>query len=133
MAFSSPIGETPGMNFKATTREADGVTVIDLEGRVTLGEGSATLRALIRESLAKGRLKFLINLAGVNYIDSSGLGELVSGYRAVKARGGELKLMNLTKKVNDLLRVTKLYTVFDIHQDEAAAVASFRSEPPASA
>ena len=133
MVFSSPIGETPGMNFKATTHEANGVTVIDLEGRVTLGEGSATLRALIRESLSKGHVKVLINLAGVNYIDSSGLGELVSGYRAVKARGGELKLMNLTKKVNDLLRVTKLYTVFDIHQDEATAVASFRSEPSASA
>jgi anti-sigma B factor antagonist len=119
------------MDFKATTRETDGVTVIDLAGRVTLGEGSATLRTLIRESLGKGHSRILVNLAGVSYIDSSGLGELISGYRAVKARGGELKLTSLSKKVNDLLQVTKLYTVFDVHQDEAAAVASFRPAPPA--
>jgi anti-sigma B factor antagonist len=127
MVSSSPTGETSGMSFKANTHETNGVIVIDLEGRLTLGGGSATLRALIRDSLGKGHRRILINLAGVNYIDSSGLGELVSGYRAVKAQGGELKLMNLGKKVNDLLRVTKLYTIFDIHQDEPTAVASFRS------
>ena len=127
MVFPPSIGETSRMNFKATTRETDGVTVIDLEGRITLGEGSATLRTLIRESLSKGRTKILINLAGVNYMDSSGLGELVSGYRAVKAQAGELKLMNLNKKVSDLLQVTKLYTIFDIHNDEAAAITSFYS------
>jgi anti-sigma B factor antagonist len=113
------------MSFQTSSREAGGVTVLDLEGRITLGEGSALLRELIRGQLSGGHTKILINLAGINYIDSSGLGELVSGYRAVKGRGGEMKLMNLNKKVSDLLQITKLYTVFDIHNNEAEAVASF--------
>ncbi len=113
------------MSFQTTSREAAGVTVLDLEGRITLGEGSTLLRELIRGQLSGGHTKILINLAGVNYIDSSGLGELVSGYRAVKGQGGEMKLMNLNKKVSDLLQITKLYTVFDIHNNEAEAVASF--------
>ena len=115
------------MSFKATTREVGDVTVIDMDGRVTLGEGSALLRDLIRENLAKGRKKIVMNLAGVNYIDSTGLGELVSGYRLIKSEGGEIKLLNLNKKVTDLLQITKLYTVFDVHNQEAQAVASFHS------
>ena len=115
------------MSFKATSREVGDVTVIDMDGRITLGEGSALLRDLVREKLANGHKKILMNLAGINYIDSTGLGELVSGYRLVKAAGGELKLLNLNKKVTDLLQITKLYTVFDIHNQEAQAVASFRS------
>ena len=113
------------MSFKATSREIRDVTIIDMDGRITLGEGSALLRDLIRESLGKGRRKILLNLAGINYIDSSGLGELVSGYRFIKSEGGEVKLLNLNKKVTDLLQITKLYTVFDIHSQEDQALASF--------
>jgi len=114
------------MSFKAAIREVGDVTVIDMDGRITLGEGSALLRDLIRENMAKGRKKIVLNLAEINYIDSSGLGELVSGYRFVKNEGGEVKLLNLNKKVTDLLQITKLYTVFDIHNQEAQAVASFQ-------
>jgi anti-sigma B factor antagonist len=115
------------MSFRATSREVGDVTVIDMDGRITLGEGSALLRDLVREKLSHGHRKILMNLGGINYIDSTGLGELVSGYRLVKSEGGELKLLNLNKKVTDLLQITKLYTVFDIHNQEAEAVASFHS------
>ena len=111
------------MNFK--TREVDGVTIMDLSGRITLGEGSGTLRDAVREIVSKGSNKILLNLGDVSYIDSSGLGELVSAYTAVKNSGGELKLVNLTKKVSDLLVITKLATVFDVKDDETSAVASF--------
>jgi anti-sigma B factor antagonist len=113
------------MSFKAVSRELGGVTVIDMDGRITLSEGSELLRELILENLAAGRKKLVMNMAGIGYIDSTGLGELVSGYRKIKSEGGELKLLNLNKKVSDLLQITKLYTVFDVHIDEAQAVASF--------
>ena len=113
------------MSLKATSREIDGVMVIDLDGRITLGDGSALLRDLIRENFNKGHKKLVLNLAAISYLDSTGLGELVSGYRLVKSQGGELKLLNLNKKVSDLLQVTKLYAVFDVHNVEAQAVASF--------
>jgi anti-sigma B factor antagonist len=113
------------VSLRANSRDIGGVIVIDLEGRITLGDGSALLRDLIRENLDQGHKKLLLNLAAISYLDSTGLGELVSGYRLVKSNGGELKLLNLNKKVTDLLQVTKLYTVFDIHNDEAQAVASF--------
>lgn len=113
------------MSFRASSRDVGDVTVIDMEGRITLGEGSALLRDLVKQNLNKGRKKIVMNLAGINYIDSTGLGELVSGYRMVKSEGGELKLLNLSKKVTDLLQITKLYTVFDIHSQEAQAVGSF--------
>jgi len=119
-------GEGFAMSLKATSREIGGVTVIDLDGRITLGDGGALLRDLIREKVNSGHKMLLLNLAGVNYIDSTGLGELVSGYRLVKAQNGELKLLNLTKRISDLLQITKLYPVFDIHDDEVKAVASFR-------
>ena len=113
------------MSIKAITRQVDGVTIVDLSGRITLGDGSAVLRDTVRELVGKGQKKILLNLGDVNYIDSSGIGELVSAYTTVRNGGGELKLLNLTKKVHDLLQITKLYTVFDIKDDEAAAVASF--------
>ncbi len=113
------------MTMKATTRRIDGVTVVDLSGRITLGEGSVVLRDLVRDLISKGDKKVLLNLGDVTYIDSSGIGELVSAFTTVRNGGGELKLLNLTKKVHDLLQITKLYTVFDIRDDEAAAVASF--------
>src|SRR5258708_32446120 len=113
------------MSFNAASRDIGDVTVIDMEGRITLGEGSALLRDLVRENLGKRRKKIVMNLAGITYIDSTGLGELVSGYRLIKSEGGEIKLLNLNKKVSDLLQITKLYTVFDVHNEEAEALASF--------
>lgn len=113
------------MTLKSNTREVDGVTIVDLNGRITLGEGSTKLRESVRDLVGKGRNKILLNLGDVTYIDSSGIGELVSAYTTVRNQGGELKLLNLTKKVHDLLQITKLYTVFDIKDDEAAAVQSF--------
>ncbi|HLH36827.1 STAS domain-containing protein [Alloacidobacterium dinghuense] len=110
---------------KLNTRQVDGVTILDLSGRITLGEGSVQLRDAIRDLLAKGSKLILLNLADVNYIDSSGIGELVSAYTTVRNQGGELKLLNLTKKVHDLLQITKLYTVFDVKDDEASAIASY--------
>jgi len=115
------------MSFRATSRDVGDVTIIDMDGRITLGEGSALLRDLVREKLSTGRKKIVMNLAGINYMDSTGLGELVSGYRMVKSQGGELKLLNVNKKISDLLVITKLYTVFDIHNQETNAVASFQS------
>ena len=114
------------MSMKATIRQVDSVIVIDISGRITLGEGCSQLRELIRDQLSKGKKQVLLNLADVTYIDSSGIGELVSAYTAVSNQGGQLKLLNLTKKVHDLLQITKLYTVFDIHDDEAKAIASFQ-------
>jgi len=113
------------VSFRATPRETSGVTIIDVSGRITLGEGSAMLREMVRDLLGKGQKRIILNLGDVNYIDSSGIGELVSGYTTVKNQGGEVKLLNLTKKVHDLLQITKLYTVFDVHNDEHAAVNSF--------
>ena len=113
------------MPLKASSRQVGEVTVIDLDGRITLSDGSAMVRDLIRENLNKGHKQLVLNLAAISYLDSTGLGELVSGYRFVKSQGGELKLLNLNKKVSDLLQVTKLYTVFDVHNDETQAVASF--------
>ncbi len=114
------------MSMKFTSREVDGVTVLDLSGKIMLGEGSVTIRDAVRDVLAKGSNKILLNLADINYIDSSGIGELVSGLTAVKNAGGELKLLQLTKKVKDLLQITKLYTVFDIYDEESEAIASYK-------
>jgi anti-sigma B factor antagonist len=101
------------------------VNVVDVAGRITLGEGSSALRDSLREMVGKGQKKILLNLAEVSYIDSSGIGELVSGFTTVANQGGQLKLLSLTKKVHDLLQITKLLTVFDVHDDEVKAVASF--------
>ena len=113
------------VSMKSTLRQVDSVTVVDLSGRITLGEGGTQLRELIREQLGKGTKFVLLNLADVTYIDSSGIGELVSAFTTVSNQGGQLKLLNLTKKVHDLLQITKLYTVFDVHDDEAKAITSF--------
>ena len=113
------------MSMKSSTRQVDGVTIVDLSGRITLGEGSTVLRDTVRELLGRGQKKILLNLGDVTYIDSSGIGELVSGFTTVSNQGGQLKLLNLTKKVHDLLQITKLYTVFEVHNEEAAAIRSF--------
>ncbi len=114
------------MSLKTTTRQVDGVTIVDCSGRITLGEGSVVLRELVRELLSKGDKNLLLNLGDVTYIDSSGIGELVSAFTTVKNQGGALKLLNLTKKVHDLLQITKLYTVFDVHDNEVAAIQSYK-------
>jgi len=108
-----------------TTRQVGDVTVVDAVGRITLGEGASTFRDTIRELASKGKKKLLLNLAEVSYIDSSGIGEMVSGFTTVTNQGGAVKLLNLTKRVRDLLQITKLYTVFEVFDDEATAVRSF--------
>ena len=113
------------MSAKLSPRQVGEVTVIDVSGRITLGEGSSNVREGIREVLGKGSRKILLNLGDVSYIDSSGIGELVSAFTSVTNQGGQLKLLNLTKRVKDLLQITKLYTIFDIHDDEAHAIRSF--------
>ena len=113
------------MSIKASTRQVDKVTIVDMSGRITLGEGSSTLREAVRDLVSKGQKKILLNLGEVSYIDSSGIGELVSSFTSVSNQGGHLKLLNLQKEVHDLLQITKLYTVFEVHTDEAAAVRSF--------
>src|SRR5437660_5173364 len=113
------------MTMTTNTRQVGGVTIVDISGRIVLGEESAALRELVRDLLSKGHKKILLNLGDVNYIDSSGIGELVSAFTTAKNQSGELKLLNLTKKVHDLLQITKLYTVFDVKDDEATAVKAF--------
>ncbi|HUI55358.1 MAG TPA: STAS domain-containing protein [Bryobacteraceae bacterium] len=113
------------MSVKLNSRQVGDVSVVDVAGRITLGEGSSALRDLMREMVGKGQKKILLNLGEVSYIDSSGIGELVSGFTTVTNSGGQLKLLNLNKRVKDLLQITKLYTVFDVHEDEAGAIRSF--------
>ena len=108
-----------------TTREVSHITIVDITGRITLGDETGKLRDTIHQLIDSGKKKIILNLAQVDYIDSSGVGELVSSFTAVRNAGGELKLLALSKKVHDVLYVTKLYTVFDIKDDEFSAVKSF--------
>lgn len=114
------------MSLQGTCREIDDVAVIDFSGKITLGEGSSVLRKTVRDLLDRGHRKILLNLADVDYIDSSGIGELVSAYTAVRTASGEMKLLQLTRRVHDILQITRLYTVFDVQSDEDLAVQSFR-------
>ncbi len=113
------------MSVKLSSRQVGDVTVIDAAGRITLGEGASAFRDMIRDLAAKGNKKLLVNLSEVSYIDSSGIGELVSGFTTVTNNGGQLKLVGLSKRVKDLLQITKLYTVFEVFDDEAEAIRSF--------
>lgn len=108
-------------------RETDGLIILDISGRITIGEGSVVLRDRVRDEIAAGRQRIIINLADVSYIDSSGLGELISAFTTAKNRGITLKLLNLTKRIHELMQITKLYTVFDVYDDEDAAINSFSS------
>jgi anti-sigma B factor antagonist len=110
---------------KAVTRQVNDVTVVDITGQIKLGDGSAELRDTVKDLLAKGQKRIVINLAQVNYIDSAGVGELVAAFTSARNQGGELKLLHLTNKVKDVLQITKLYTVFDVKDDEPAALAAF--------
>ena len=107
-------------------RHVGDVTVLDMDGKITIGEGSVALRTAIRRLLEEGKKKILLNLAKVGYIDSSGIGELVSSYTAINKESGALKLLNLTQKLQDLLTITKLLTVFDVYESEEEALASFK-------
>lgn len=113
------------MSITASTRLVGGVTIVDLTGRIVLGDGSAELRDLVRDLAREGIRKILLNLRNVDYIDSSGLGELVCAFTSMRNQGGELKLLNLTKRVRSLLQITKLLTVFDVTDDESISVKSF--------
>ncbi len=121
------------MKMTASTRQVGGVTIVDISGRIELGEESASLRDLVSELLGNGHKQILLNLGAVNYIDSSGLGALVTSFTSARKQGGELKLLNLTDKVTDLMQMTRLYTVFDIKNDEALAVNSFGQSTAATA
>jgi anti-sigma B factor antagonist len=111
---------------QGTRRQIGDVTIVDFSGKITLGEGSATLRKTIRDLTEGGEKKILLSLYDVDYIDSSGIGELVSAYTTVRNAGGELKLLHLTKRVHDILQITRLFTVFDVQTEESAAVRAFK-------
>jgi anti-sigma B factor antagonist len=111
---------------QATCRQIGDVAIVDFSGKITLGEGSAMLRKMVRDLIDNGQKKIIISLYDVDYIDSSGIGELVSAYTTVKNANGELKLLHLTKRVHDILQITRLFTVFDVQSDEDAAIHAFR-------
>lgn len=114
------------MSVKLNSRQVGDVTVLDLAGRITLGEGSSTMRDALKDVLARGHNKILLNLSEVSYIDSSGIGELVSAFTTVTNQGGQLKLLGLNKRVKDLLQITKLYTVFEVFDEESTAMRSYK-------
>jgi len=109
----------------ATTRKVEDINIVDLSGRITIGEGTVILKETVRTLLQKSEPKILLNLGDITYIDSSGIGELVSSFTMAGKQGGKLKLLNLTKKVHDLLSITKLLTVFEVFDDEVSAIKSF--------
>lgn len=115
------------MALRGTCREVGDVAVIDFSGKITLGEGSAVVRQMVRDLIANGRRKILFDLSDVDYIDSSGIGEMVAAYTAVRSANGELKLIHLTRRVHDIMQITRLFTVFDVQADEDAALRSFRN------
>jgi anti-sigma B factor antagonist len=117
--------ENDSMSVKLTTHEKGEVIIVDTSGKLTLGEGTSTLRTKIRELVEGGSRRIVLNLADVTYMDSSGLGELIAAHTTVTTAGGEMKLLNLAKRVHDLLKLTKLYTVFEAFEDEDSAVDSF--------
>jgi anti-sigma B factor antagonist len=112
------------MSLAIKTRKVDGVVVVDLSGRLTIGEAVQSMRQVIRSAVDAGDVRFVLNLGDVSYIDSSGLGELVSTYTTIRNRQGDVKLLHLTKKAQDLLQMTKLLTVFDTYTDEAMAISA---------
>ncbi|MGH9821615.1 MAG: STAS domain-containing protein [Pyrinomonadaceae bacterium] len=115
-------------NLTITKRHGGGVAILDLVGKIRIGEGNLDLHRSLRAMVEQNEKKVLLNLAGISSIDSSGLGELVAGYATLERSGGELKLLNLTERVNELMVITKLLTVFDVFDDEASAIASFKPD-----
>jgi anti-sigma B factor antagonist len=123
-------GKAP-IKMRGATRVMGDVTVIDLSGRITVGEGNVALREMVRELAEKGHKRIVLNLGEVHYVDSSGVGELVKAHTTIRNQGGELKLANLTKRVNDLLELTRLSAIFSIEKDEASAIRSFEGSSAA--
>jgi anti-sigma B factor antagonist len=122
-----PEGDNPAMaELNINERQAGDVTVLDMSGKITIGEGSVALRSAIRKLIEEGKKKILLNLSQVSYVDSSGIGEFVASFTAIGREGGQLKLLNLTQKIQDLLAITKLLTVFDTYDDESSALNSFK-------
>ena len=119
------------MSLKINVRESGDVLILDLNGRITLGEEAASLRDTLKEQIDSGRKNILLNLAEVSYIDSSGLGQLVGSFATVTSRGGQLKLLNLQKRLHELMQVTKLITVFEVYATEAPALRSFAASASA--
>jgi anti-sigma B factor antagonist len=117
------------MTIQASTRLVNGVAIVDISGQLRLGEATGKLREVVQKLMSDGYNKILLNLGGVLHIDSSGIGELMMNYTTLRNQGGELKLMNLNKNVRNLLQVTRLYTVFDVHDDQASALRSFEAPP----
>jgi len=113
------------MEITIARRTVDDIKILDCSGKIVLGEGTMTVRNMVRDIITAGGKKIILNLADVSYVDSSGIGELVSTYTTVTSAGGQLKLLNLTKKIEQLLAITKLLTVFQVFEDEQAAIASF--------
>ncbi len=107
-------------------RQAGDVTILDMDGKITIGEGSTSLRTAIRRLAEEGKKKILLNLEKVNYMDSTGLGELIASYTTVSRNDGQLKLLHLSGKIQDLLVITKLLTVFDVYESESEALSSFK-------
>ncbi len=114
------------MNLKTSTRLVNNVVIVDIVGELRLGEGTGILRDVVRELAGKGYVNILLNLAAVRHIDSAGVGELMTCFTSIRNQGGHLKLMNLNKNVHNLLQITKLYTIFEIEDDEATAIQSFQ-------
>ena len=119
------IQDRTNLRTTAATREVDGVSVVAITGKITLGEGNQILRDIVRELVRTGKTKIVLNLAGVEYIDSAGIGELVGSHSSVRRAGGQLKMSSPARKVHDMLKMTSLTSVFDIHPDEASAIKSF--------
>lgn len=112
---------------KTRIRDVNNVRILDLEGKITIGSGDIELRQRIEDSVNAGTNHILLNFANVTHIDSSGIGELVGCYTTMARRGGKMKLLNLTQKITDILHVTQLITVFDVYDNEAEAIASFKA------
>jgi anti-sigma B factor antagonist len=125
-------GATP-VKMQTNTRQVEDILIIDVVGRITLGEGNVMLRDLVRDLTDKGTKRVVLNLAEVNYIDSSGVGELVKTHTTIHNKGGQLKLASLNRRVHDLIEMTRLSAVFDIHEDETSALTSFRGQNPTQA
>jgi anti-sigma B factor antagonist len=115
-----------GMSIQTSTRVVDGVAIVDITGQLRLGEGTGKLREVVKQLVNDGYRKILLNMSGVIHIDSTGIGELVSNFTTLSNQGGELKLMSLNKNVRNLLQITRLFTVFDVHDDQVSAVKAFK-------
>jgi anti-sigma B factor antagonist len=114
------------MTIQASTRAVGDVAIVDISGQLRLGEGTGKLRDAIQQVVGEGYRKILLNLHGVIHIDSSGIGELMTNYTSLRNQGGELKLMNMNKNVRNLLQVTRLYTIFDVHDNQDSALKAFQ-------